>query len=1144
MHFSAIVEHAAVLWACSLLYMQFIKKEEEFTLLQFILGTAGTGKTTRLLEELAQTVGAGGKAILLVPEQYSFEAERMLIRTLGQRLSLEVEVLSFTRLAGSIFRRFGGLAGVNLSQAGKYLLMSVALAEIQDSLQIYRKSTVNTAFLTTMVETCGEMKTAGISPEKLADIGALCEPSPLKDKLEEIALVYQAYQSLLDKGYTDPEDDLARASALLRQGWNYFGGTSVFVDGFTTFMAAEFQLLELAMAQGAKLTFAMTTDRIHDAHKGIGVFSPVKKALTRLMRMANKTGIKTAPPEILQQPVRYKHPALAVLSQNLFTPSPGCYEGDVKDSVRLFAAGDTYREWEYVASSIAALVREEGYRYNQIAVVARDMGRYLRVAQIMLDRYHIPYFTDNREEVESLPLISGVLAALDAVRSNFDPQVVLQYAKSPIAGQDLEQIALLENYCYCWGVRGAVWQNDFMNNPQGLAEALTQQDISTLEVINSTRQSIMAPLLALKNAIKGGTGKSFATGIFEFLQAVQAANTLTTYAHQMEQGERESFLDLSTQLWDILMEILDVFGAVLGGVGLTTKRACELFRLAVNAAEVAQVPQTLDQVLLGQADRIRPGEIRAVFVVGVNEGVFPPAVVTGGLFTDAERQAMIALGAEIAAPALEKSVLEKYFGYFALTLPTQRLYITYANSDLSGGELLPSVLVSAVQELLPSLKPDKLEPMDFIGGDKSAFLLLSSGWRQDTPLIASLRQQYQQGEKAEALSRMQRAAISPPHRITHRETAKALFGGRMRLSPSKVERYYSCPFSYFAANGLELKKRRRVEFTPLESGSVIHNVLQVMVQRRGGKGLARLEQSVMEAQIREIIGEYLSSRIEDMQALPVRFQYLFGRLTGMLVRLLTRLGKEFAQSDFEVAAVELPISHRDGISPLELVTADNVAVSVEGVVDRVDVMEKNGKRYVRVVDYKSGSKEFKLHDVLYGLNLQMLLYLFTIGENGTGALANAIPAGVLYMPVRESFVTAGRNTDEQTISKDKEKQWKMNGLLLEDPEVLQGMEQDLAGVFIPAKLKKDGTLDAKSSLASHAEMGKLAEKVKRLITDMAQSLSTGGIGAVPVSSNEYDPCAWCDFRAVCGYEPGDAVREIASMDKAALFKLLEEETHV
>ncbi|MDL2232306.1 PD-(D/E)XK nuclease family protein [Ruminococcaceae bacterium OttesenSCG-928-L11] len=1109
-------------------------------MLHFVIGVAGTGKTTCLMEEVLRTVQSGRKAVVLVPEQFSFEAEKLVYATLGPRLSLEAEVLSFTRLCNSVFRRFGGLSGIEVTSASRYLLMSMALDELRDTLTVYRKSALNPTFLDTLIGACAEFKAAGVTPDKLEDFAAGCEQESLKSKTEELARIYGAYQSILETGYTDPEDSLIRACRVL-ESQNYFAGYDVYVDGFTAFMAGEYELLRHCMEQAEHVWVALTTDSLFDERGGTGLFSAVQASARRLRELAGRAGIPVASPVMLAEPVRYGGEALKRLARSYGDMQ--VFDGNTGDgSVVVSPAATIYEEALQAAARIAGLVRE-GYRYNEIAVVARETDAYLRPLELAFSRYDIPYFIDDGEDIENKALTGAVLSALDAVKSGFDTLSILLLAKSPVMGLDGVAVAELENYCYTWNVRGAVWQEDFAGNPRGMAGPMDEGDEARLAAVNTTRRALMEPLTQLREQVRSGNSRRFAEGIYQFLEQVQAGDKLTQYAQRLPQGEREAFLDDCAMLWDQLMGVLDIFGGALGDRKVKPARLCELFRLAVSAAATDSPPRTLDQVLVGRADRIRPGPMRAVLVLGANEGIFPPAVSTAGVFSDSERKLLAEGGISISQPSLQQVMLERYFAYYAVTLPSDKLVVTWRKSDLTGRELAPSGIVIRLRELFGDGVEQPWEPgLPEIATEKAAWAVCAEQYDRDTPLAATLRAYFQRSDYRTAGEKLTLAAEKWEHSLRDRRLAKGLFGDRLRLSPSRVERFYRCPFSFFAQDGLGLRRRQRVEYSPLESGSVIHHVLHVMVQRHGGKGLAELSRQELEQEISAIIGGYMEERVETVSLLPERFKYLYNRLCGTLARLLQRMGTEFAQSRFEPAASELAIGAGKAVEPLRLRTAEGAVVTVEGVVDRIDVMTAStGKKYVRVVDYKSGGKEFALNDILYGLNLQMLLYLFTLEENGTDELANCIPAGVLYMPVREQFVSASRSASDGEIAAERAKNWRMSGLLLEDEEALRGMEADLAGVFIPAKVKKDGTLDSKSALATAAQMGKLGEKVREQVTLMGQSLLEGKVPAVPVETAEGSACRFCDYRAVCGFEEGDRVRAIAKLDRDAVLKLLSED---
>ncbi|MCL2056492.1 MAG: PD-(D/E)XK nuclease family protein [Oscillospiraceae bacterium] len=1102
-------------------------------MVHFILGTAGTGKTSRLLEEIGRTVRSGRSAILLIPEQFSFEGEKLVYGALGPKLNLSVQVLSFTRLCNAIFRRFGGVCGTEASKAVKYLLMSMALEEVEDKLVLYKKSVANISFLETMLAVCDQFKSAGASPDFLGKQARSCDDIELGEKLSELCAVYAAYQALLERGFGDPEDCLIRACAVLNDE-NFFGGYDVYVDAFTAFMSGELLLLQHIMRQSGNVWFAVTTDTTGATGSGMELFAPCNSTVRELRQFARRAAIAEAVPEILTEPKRYTTPETAFLSKSYL--KPGEVYPEKTRSVRIFAASDPYDEAMYAADEIDRLVRE-GMRYSEIAIISREIGTYARALQLSLGMHKIPCFFSDHEDIESKPLAGAVLSAIDAVCSGYNAQSVLALAKSPALGPDTGAVAELENYCYTWGISGAVWLSDFVGSPRGLADTLTEDDIEKSADINSTRAAIITPLEKLREGVREGNGTAFAIAIFEFLQEINAAANLTNYARQLQ--NKDAFLDENAQLWDLLMGILDVFGKVIGRKRVPWRRLCELFRLSVSAAELSVPPQTLDQVIAGNADRIRPAGIRACFVLGANEGVFPPPVISGGVFSDEERRKLEKLGIALSGMGLTQVLLERYFTYFALTIPSECLYVTFASSDLQGRPMLPSMVITQLSAMFPGLSAQKRQ-QPYTAGFSAALRAYSENLHSDNTFTSSL-EAFLRGCGGSGADRLDAAAKGTIHALEDKALPKKLFGESLRLSPSKIERFKKCPYSFFAADGLGLQKRRRVEFSALSSGTAAHHVLHIMVQKYGGSGLAARTQAELEEESREIIGRYLADRAAGGDMPSARFEYLFGRLCGTLARLLGHIGREFAQGKFSPEAFEMPIAADADVTPLRLRTMDGTPITVEGVVDRVDVMRGKNGDYIRVVDYKSGKRDFKLQDIMAGLNLQMLLYLFTIRENGGGKFGDVLPAGVLYLPVAERFVSAARDTPDEEITREREKSWRMSGLLLEDEDCLRGMEADLAGVYIPAKLKKDGTPDSKSSLANLAQMGKLAQKVKQEVTAMGEALMGGRIPAYPVDSADYPACAYCDYRPLCGFEENGPVREIAKLDREEVLKLLEQE---
>lgn len=1108
-------------------------------MLELILGAAGTGKTALLYEKLERCVSAGKRAILLVPEQASFESEKTLNRLLGPQASLSVEVLSFTRLCDRIFREYGGLAGIQLDETAKYLLMSVALEELEDQLQVYQKNRSSAAFVSTMCETIGELKTAGATPADLRRAAAGSGPA-LRDKLQEIALIFEVWQAMVERGYQDPDDAPLRACRRL-EGTDFFAHYDVFIDGFMSFMGGEWRLISRILEGSPHVAVTFCCDELGSSHALAGAFSAVTKTAQRMVRLAREVGSQVAPPVVLREQRRFQSETLAYLARVLPQIHPEPLE-ETGEGVCLVSCEDVYEELEYVGAQIARLVREKGYRYREIAVIGRELDRYLLPVQTVFERYEIPFFTDLRVDIQVHPLVSGTLCALDAVRSGFETEYLLTLSKNCILGLSPLEAGALEDYCYLWGVKSAAWRSDFQNHPDGMEAELSPEQAGRLQELNQTRKRLVEPLLVLRRRLDGCNGREFAAGVFGWLEQSHAVQNLQAFAQKMEPDEQKRFLDLSVQVWDLLLGILDVFGGALAEIHLPLQRYVDLLRICLASADVGMLPQTLDQVIVGEADRIRPNEPKAVFVIGANEGIFPRWSVPAGIFSASERDKLRNQGIDLLQTPENSVLFEQYFLYFALTRASQKLWVTWPIRDASGNGLSPS---SFVEEIGRMLRLDfqtarTASPLDFIANEDTAYDLLTRLWGRRVPEREALRR-YFCNAAPERLEHLEQNAKSRQFILADHALARSLFGEKMHLSPSRVERYYTCAFSYFCQSGLRLRPRGKVEYDPMNSGSLIHLVLEQMVRRHGGRGLGALSAEQLRREVSQLIQQELSSKIADLEGMPARFRFLFRRLVNMLVRLLQRLAAEFAQSGYQPAAFELPIGEKERVKPLHLVAADGTQVVVEGIVDRVDLFRRGEKTYVRVVDYKSGQKVFRLSDVYYGLNLQMLIYLFALCDNGGGDI---LPGGVLYMPAMAQMVSVPRDAPEEVVQAEQRKHLRMNGLLLEDRASLEAMEPGLAGVFIPARQKKDGQFDANSSLADLAQMGIIRRQVERLLSGLAESLHGGQIQAAPVQregGSAPSICDWCDYRSLCGHEEGDPVRELAELDRQEALKAMKGE---
>ena len=1112
-------------------------------MLHLVLGRSGSGKTEYLRSQAAQLAEKEQKVMLLVPEQYSFETERAVLHRLGPQKARFIEVTSFTRLCDLVMRQTGGLAGRRLDDGGRNILMALALEGVKDRLTLFRRQADSIELVNRMLSALSEFKMCGISPQQLRGVAQELDEGNLRQKAEETALVLEAYDALIAQSYLDPLDDLTRLAGCLER-FDFFAEYTVLLDAFNGFTMQEFSVLRWVMRQAQDLYISLCIDpfALHNTQDKLGLFASVRATASALMRLAKQNGVGIAVPVELSSPHRFAGEDLAWVERYLFRPEKEVYSGAV-EHVTLYAAADPYSEAEYVARTIRRMVMEQGLHYRDFAVLCRDTGAYQGILDAALEKYEIPCFMDRREPIDAKPLMNLVLTAFEVVQSGYRSDLLFCYLKTGLAGLDVEEISVLENYVLLWGLSGNRLKQPFTGHPEGFAGQMTPKDEETLQSLNALRCRAMDPLLAFEKRIAQTDGEGMARAVYRLLQEVDAPQRLKELAAGLEAAGEFNLADEQLRLWDLLMQILDQTALVIGTTAISSKRYMELLRLVVNTGDIGFIPQGLDEVAVGTADRSRPVNPPYLFVIGAVEGEFPRTPVPAGVFSDAERRLLLAQGLPMYDSLEGLALEERFLAYTAVTAGGRHLFLSWHTADCAGKDCSPSILVREIQGILPgvAVSDDFAAPdSQAVWAQRPAFEYAARYWRDTSPVADTLKLYFQQQDdyqgKIEALQRV----VSDRQVYLEPQAAKRLFGGQKKLSASQVERFYLCKFQYFCRYGLRAKERRPASFDALEYGSLMHFLLEHILARYSGRALAALPQQELRQELAGLLEDYVQQQLGGWEDKSPRFRFLYSRLSATAEVLIRHIGEELAQSEFTPVDYELQIQEGGPVEPLHVVLPGGEQVAVEGKVDRVDIMEKDGVKYVRVVDYKTGSKDFRLSDVLYGLNMQMILYLAAVWENGTKRYGKVLPAGVLYMPAGKPLVSADRDVPSERVQAQLQRKLRMNGLVLEDPTVLRGMEAQAQGVFIPVALK-DGQPAKLDSVASLTQMGVLVKHIEHLIEGMAKTLYAGDVRPEP-ASGEYDACAWCPYGAVCGHEKDDGTdRPVQRWDRDEVFRRMETE---
>ncbi|GHU81962.1 ATP-dependent helicase/deoxyribonuclease subunit B [Clostridia bacterium] len=1111
-------------------------------MLNLIIGRSGSGKTHYVQQLLCNLASKNDdKLMMIVPEQLSFETEKMFLNTLGAAKCRNIEVLSFSRMVDFVKSKIGGFAGKVIDDGGRSVLMSLAIEKSQDELTLYKRQITKPELADLMLTAVKEFKMCNISANELRTAADKTDNTTLKQKLTETALITDIYNALLDKSYIDPLDNLVKLSEMLINN-KLLNGYTVVVDSFSGFTVSEQLVLTQIMKQASNCYITLCTDSAEIASKStrFNTTNTTKKLLTSL---AKNNTVAVAAPVYLSKNYRTESNCLQAVEENIFMQVIEPFDGNT-DGVKLYCAKNIYGEAAYIAQEIKHLVIEKNYRYRDIAIICRDNNSYRSILDITLEKFDIPYFMDKPEEIDAKPLITFVLSAFDVVHQSFSIDSIMRFLKTGFASLNADEIAVLENYCFVWNITDSRWNTPFIANPRGYADSFTEEDVALLNIVEEMRERIITPLIKFKNSIKDANGKGISLAVYSLLQDFNIEKEIVTQAEILKEAAQLEKAKEIVRIWDIFISSLDQTAQLLAEQYITSKRYAELLKTVITSQKISFIPKGLDQVTIGTADRVRLNSPKAVFVIGAIEGEFPTTPSPAGIFSDIERRALIAYNLPLYSSLEDLAVTEQFFAYCAVSSPRNKLYITCYEASLKGEVKTPSTLIKSVQTILPNIKItyEKQEnPYNSLWCSSQAFAFIAHHWQDETANVNQLKAYFkEQSDYIGKIETLNILAANKPAKIEDKSVSKKLFGQQMRLSASQVEKFYLCAFQYFCRYGLKAKERKKAQIDSAEYGSLIHFLLEQLLSKNTVESLNLLADNELLDIIKTEMDIYLNSHLGGDNDKSARYLQSYLRASTAAVMLIKHIVRELAQSRFKPIDFELNIGK--DIAPYKLALTDETGIVIEGFVDRVDIYKEKNQAYIRIIDYKTGRKKFMLSDVMFGLNLQMLIYLSAIVKNGSKRYGTQLtPAGVLYMPSGESYLNLDEYISEEIKKEKRSKDYRMNGLILDDIEIIKAMEESGAGVYIPVTLKAEKSKKKNEAepepiltigngakyTVSHQEMKTIFDKIDDLIANMANNLHSGKIAAVPAKGN-YDACTWCPYLHVCGYRDGMESRAITN----------------
>lgn len=1076
-------------------------------MLHLLIGPDRVSLSDRLMIQLC---GEGSQEensrILIVPEQFSHETERRLCKMGGDTVSRYGEVLTLSRLADRVAEVHGGTARAYLDQGGRVLAMALAAEQVVSRIKLFASVLRKPEFLSDMVAVVDEFQSYCLEPSQLLEASTRAE-GQFAQKLEELGLLYGAYLAVCANGRADPAGRLLwLRDALLDTDWAE--KRSFYIDGFGDFTGAEMAVLEVLLQQSGHVWLTLTQV------EGQQISRPAQETAKRLCRLAEKWEIPVETVKVGR--AFHRDPAVSGLLSELF--SADTVTPVESDHVKLAVFSSVEEECRQAVLEVKRLLAG-GARCRDIAVACTEPGLYEAPLRAALRTAGLPFYFAGREDILSKPVLHGIVMALQTAVGPMDYEDVALFLKSGLPLPEREICDRLDCYAYGWNLRGSQWERPWELHPRGFGEAWTEEDKAVLAALNEHKEQALAPLFRLKHRLydSSNTGQ-MVESFYSFLEELQLQSRLEEKANELggQTGQELS------QLYDILLQSLEQTWLMLGNTVRTPEEFARLYRSVLTQYHVGTIPAGIDQVYVGALQDLRQKCCDHVLVLGATDGSFPSYRTGEGLLTEEERKQLLAQGVSLAPLRADQMDHEMSRIYSALSATMKTICFSYAGDQ-------PAWLYRRCEAMFPNSVTES---------EKDVFL--------DMPELAAWRLRHEDEShldlpQLETWENALRALRSYDFSSLSRETVQGLYGRQIYLSASRIDKYAACRFAFFLAYGLKAQPRKQAKMDPSVFGTFVHAVLQNTVLRvKQEGGFQRISRERLTEVAVEEIDAYATAYFPQQAQ---RSAYLFDRSRREIMEIVLDLGEELRYSLFQPADCELEFSASGQLPAVEIQGKDALC-RISGFVDRVDLYEKDGKTYVRVVDYKTGRKDFDYTDILNGAGLQMLIYLFALKELGGSHYDcdTLIPAGVLYVPARSEYSLTQPMPSGDTVSERHREERRRRGLIRSDEELLSAMEQDPGQPrYMPYKTGKNGP---DGDLADRHQMELLERHVLRTLANMTDTIAAGEVSPNPIVRGQDSSCRFCDYQNVCHMDLCcHEIRIMAATSGKKFWEKLEQEEH-
>lgn len=1115
--------------------------------LQFVIGPSGSGKSHTLYEGILteSQKKCQENFIFVVPEQSTLQTEMELVKRHPNHGILNIEVLSFARLAYNIMAETNTQGLPFLDDLGKSLIIRKVAADGKADYKVVGNELRKTGYVNEVKSIISEFMQYGMAPKDVEGFLDKFEHRKLLQyKLKDIKKIYEQFEEYRKEKYLTSEELLSVFSTIIQKS-NKIKRSTIILDGYTGFTPVQLKVVEQLLLHAKEVIVSVTLGQeavISKEIKPYELFHMSKTMIQSIERIAKDHGIKKKEDVRIQASLvkRYENnPPMAFLEQNLFRYKKNTYK-DKQENIQIHCAINPLEELEFCAREIKELTLQN-YRYRDIAIIAGELGEYSEHIHEVFEKYQIPVFIDAKRPLVNNVMVEFLKSAMEVIFMDFKYESLFRFLKTGIHDFEADELDVLENYIRGNGIRGIKKYREKWLRPLQYMEA------EELEHMNSLREKLLElfedtykVLRSKKTSVKEKT-----ISFYEFMEKFQISQRMEAYAEFFEDTGKPSLAKEYSQVYEKVMQVFEEMVTLLGDECISLEDYRDILETGFQEVRIGVIPAGTDVVTIGELERSRLEHVKALFVLGVNDGKMPKRASNKGVFSELEREEMVKNDMILAPTVKEQSFIQRFYLYMQLTKPKDRLYLSYAKVNGSGDMMRPSYLIQTFLKMYPSMEvieENEKQKEEYFVTPENALIHLAEGYGEyregevSEEWNALYTWYQQQGEYVSLLEQLKEACF-----YENRETeigkaaAHALYGTTLTNSVTRLEKYAQCAYAHFLMYGLQLKEREEYKFAEVDLGNVLHMALEIFSKRMEESSYTWFDapkefmEELSEKAIEESVIKYGNTVLFQTE----RDKYKMHRAKQLMKTTVAALSSQLRKGKFTPKNYELGFSVATDLEDVTIVLSEEEKLRLKGRIDRLDTYEDEDKVYVKIIDYKSGNTNFQMAALYHGLQLQLVLYMDAAMKSLKKSTEKQIlPAGIFYYNIDDPVVDGEASDTPETIEAKIKEKLRMNGLVNGKEEVVNLLDSQFEkkSDVIPVTKNKDGSLSKASKVIEEKDFGLLMDYVNEKITALGKEILQGDVQIQPYEMEKRTACDYCNYHGVCGFDkkiPGYKYRKLS-----------------